>query len=260
MQMKQNRILIGGFSLAAVLAGIVLLVAYPPTKARSSFSKENKEVNFPRFGIWLPPDYEVHGIDVSRYQGKINWEKVSEHVSNKVGISFAFIKASEGRTVKDNFFATNWKAAKSSNVLRGAYHFYRPHLTADEQFVLFRQLVKLEREHLPPVLYVQIKGSGSPAKLKKGVKRWLVLAEKHYGVTPILYTSYNFYKHYFNSPEFAKYPLWIAHYATDDLSRLTNKWDFWQHNESGRVKGISGEVDFNVYKGDYNDLLKLCKK
>ena len=237
-----------------------LFIVFPPSFAKAVYHKIAKSASLPGFGIWLPPDYEVHGIDVSRYQGTINWEQVSDHTSNNIGISFAFIKASEGRTVRDATFQRNWKEAKTNRMLRGAYHFFRPHLTAEEQFNLFKNIVKLEKEDLPPVLDVEMRGSASPAKLRKTVKKWLTLAEKHYGVTPILYTSYSFYKNYFNTKEFEKYPLWIAHYATDDLNRLTKEWHFWQHNEGGKVKGIRGEVDFNVFKGEYKDLLKLCKK
>lgn len=258
--MRRKRILLGGLSLAIVAALTLSMLGYPPLSAHGFSGKKARTFGFPGFGIWLPPDYEVHGIDVSRHQGRIDWESVSNHTSNDIDISFAFIKACEGRSVRDNYFESNWRNAKENNMLRGAYHFFRPHLTADEQFKLFKSIVKLDKEDLPPVLDIEMRGSCPPARLKKNVKRWLTLAEKHYGVTPILYTSYSFYRHYFNTKEFEKYPLWIAHYATDDLNRLTRKWDFWQHNEGGRVKGIRGSVDFNVFKGDYQDLLDLCKK
>lgn len=258
--MNKRKVLLGGITIAIVALVTFAFVTYPPFSALGMGSKLGKKQGFPGFGIWLPPDYEVHGIDVSRHQGKINWESVSEHTSNDIDISFTFIKACEGRSVRDNYFQENWKEAKEHNMLRGAYHFFRPHLTADEQFNLFKGIVKLQKEDLPPVLDVEMRGSCPPARLKKNVKRWLVLAEKQYGVTPILYTSYSFYRNYFSGKEFEKYPLWIAHYATDDLNRLTKKWDFWQHNEGGRVKGIRGDVDFNVFKGDYRDLLDLCKK
>lgn len=259
--MKRKKVLIGGLTIAIIGLVTFAFISYPPFDAFSRASKKHGKAGFPGFGIWLPPDYEVHGIDVSRHQGKINWESVSEHSSNNIDISFAFIKACEGRTVRDNYFQENWRNAKDINMLRGAYHFFRPHLTADEQFNLFKSIVKLQKEDLPPVLDVEMRGSTPPAReLKKSVKRWLELAEKHYGVTPILYTSYSFYRNYFSGKEFEKYPLWIAHYATDDLNRLTKKWEFWQHNESGRVKGIRGNVDFNVFKGDYDDLMGLCKR
>ena len=258
--MKRKKVLFGGITLAIVTAVTLLFIGYPPFNANGFSFNKSKKIGFPGFGIWLPPDYEVHGIDVSRHQGKINWESVSEHTSNDIDISFAFIKACEGRSVRDNYFQENWRLAKENNMLRGAYQFFRPHLTADEQFNLFKNIVKIQKEDLPPVLDIEMRGSCPPARLKKSVKRWLVLAEKHYGVKPILYTSYSFYRHYFSGPEFAQYPLWIAHYATDDLNRLTKKWNFWQHNEDGHVKGIRGDVDFNVFKGDFHDLLDLCKK
>jgi lysozyme len=247
-----------GSAITFTVAGFLVL-AYPPV-AKSSAAKSEKKVDYPGFGIWLPPDYEVHGIDVSRHQGRINWESVSEHTHNNIGINFAFIKASEGRSIRDNYFNENWEAAKEQNILRGAYHFFRPHLTAEEQFNLFKSQVKIEREDLPPVLDIELRGSCPPERLRRNVKRWLVLAEKQYNVTPILYTSYFFYKNYFSGPEFKRYPLWIAHYATDNLNRLTENWHFWQHNESGRVKGIRGDVDFNVFNGGYDELLRLCKK
>ncbi len=258
--MKVKKVLVSGITLAVVGLLTIVFVAYPPIKAKSFHAKKSDKVDFPGFGIWLPPDYEVHGIDISKHQGRIDWGSMSEHTSNDIGISFVFMKASEGKSIKDVMFQENWKQAQEYNLLRGAYHFFRPHLTSDEQFRLFKSQVTLVKEDLPPVLDVEIRGSSSPAKLQKNVKRWLDMAEKHYGVTPILYTSYSFYRHYFSGKEFSKYPLWIAHYATDDLNRLTTKWNFWQHNEAGRVKGIRGGVDFNVFKGNFNELLKLCKK
>ena len=80
--------------------------------------------------------------------------------------------------------------------------------------------------------------------------------EKHYGATPILYTSYRFRKDYLNTPEFDRYPFWIAHYYVDKLS-YTGEWKFWQHSDRGHVDGIKGEVDVNVFNGTYEDLLGL---
>lgn len=243
----------------------IIVVSYPPVKAVCNPSGKNSirnksAKNSPGFGIWLPEEYEVHGIDVSRHQRQINWENVSNSGNEEISISFAFIKASEGRTVKDDYFLYNWKECKRNNILRGAYHFFRPHLTADEQAQLFFNQVKLEKEDLPPVLDIEMKGSASPKNLRYKLKRWLVLVEKHYGMTPIIYTNYSFYKNYLKGKEFEKYPLWLAHYATNDLNSKMTSWHFWQHNESGKVDGIRGGVDFNVFKGNFEDLLRLCKK
>lgn len=243
---------------------VLTLVTYPPASAVGKMVARKvgvmKSPSYPGFGISLPENYDVHGIDVSRHQRNIDWEAVSNMFDNNVGISFAFIKATEGRSITDDYFNQNWKECKKNNILRGAYHFYRPHLTADEQFNLFTRSVKLDREDLPPVLDVEVRGSSSPAVFKRKVKRWLVLAEKHYGVTPIVYTNFSLYRKYFTGKEFAKYPMWIAHYATNDLNRKLSDWHFWQHNESGKVNGIRGGVDFNVFNGTYDELLRLCKK
>lgn len=217
--------------------------------------------SYPTFGIDLPADYELHGIDVSRHQRDINWEAVSKMKHKDVTIQFAFIKASEGRTVVDEYFAENWKECKKAGIMRGAYHFYRPHLTAEEQAKLFfRQVPKLEKGDLAPVLDIEIYGGGSREVLKKNLKKWLVLVEKHYGVKPIIYTNYTFYKTMLTGKEFKSYPLWIAHYRTPDLNYKLNDWHFWQHSDRGRVNGIKGDVDFNVFKGEISDLKALCKK
>lgn len=217
--------------------------------------------SYPSFGVDLPWDYEVHGIDVSRHQRNIDWDAVSKMRHKDVSISFAFIKASEGKSIADDYFKDNWKEAKKNGLLRGAYHFYRPHLPAEIQAELFfSQLKKLEPGDLPPVLDIELKGSGNPEVLKRNLKRWLVLVEKKYQVTPIIYTNYSFYKHYLTGREFKKYPLWIAHYRTPDLNEKMNDWHFWQHSDRGYVNGIRGTVDFNVFKGKSSELNDLCKK
>jgi lysozyme len=263
-QMKKGKnLIVSSFLVMAFLGLALILIAYPPARAVCNAVNDRLAItspSYPGFGINLPEDYEVHGIDVSRHQRDIDWEAVSNMFDEQIGISFAFIKATEGRTVSDDYFEYNWKQSKKNNMLRGAYHFFRPHLTAEEQASFFFSKVKLDQEDLPPVLDIEIKGSASPSTLKTKVKRWLVLTERHYGVTPIIYTNYSFYKNYFSGKEFEKYPFWIAHYATADLNAKTTEWHFWQHHDRGHVNGIRGGVDFNVFKGSYDDLLKLCKK
>jgi lysozyme len=208
------------------IAGLGLLVA-PKATGHDSWVKISSSPSYPSLGVEIPADYNLHGIDVSRHQGNIDWEAVSKMNHNEISVDFAFIKASEGRTVVDEFFKSNWKEAKSAGIMRGAYHFYRTHLTPEEQIDLFvRQIPKLEKGDLPPVLDIEIKGSCPPAKLRKNIKTWLALAEKHYGVKPIIYTSYHFYHTYLNTPEFKKYPLWLAHYQTPDLNQKTSIWHF----------------------------------
>lgn len=260
--MRRTKKLIVRSSLALVtgVASLTLFSGYA-NKLVSKTAGVHVSPSYPTFGIDLPGEYELHGIDVSRHQQNIDWEAVSKMKHKDVSIQFAFIKASEGRTVVDEYFSSNWKECKDAGIMRGAYHFYRPHLTADEQAKLFfRQVPKLEKGDLAPVLDIEMYGNGNRAVLKKNLKRWLVLVEKHYGIEPIIYTNYGFYKTMLTGPEFKKYPLWIAHYRTPDLNYKLTAWHFWQHSDRGRVNGIRGGVDFNVFKGEVDDLKSLCKK
>lgn len=242
------------------IAGAGILISQKATGNSNNVTIASSP-SYPSFGVEIPGDYEIHGIDVSRHQRNIDWEAVSKMNHNDVSVSFAFIKASEGRTVIDEYFKDNWKDAKEAGIMRGAYHFFRPHLGAEEQINLFvRQIPKLEKGDLPPVLDIELKGSCPPARLRKNLKRWLVLAEKHYGVKPIIYTNWGFYKSYLNTDEFKKYPLWIAHYKTPDLNQKISSWHFWQHTDRAKINGIRGGVDFNVFKGEESELKSLCKK
>lgn len=254
--------LVAGSITLAMACGVFFAVNTPAEVTGGNTSvKITASPSYPNFGIDLPGDYELHGIDVSRHQRNIDWEAVSKMNHRDVAIKFAFIKASEGRTVVDEYFDENWGEAKDNGIMRGAYHFYRPHLTADEQAALFfRQVPKLVKGDLPPVLDIEMRGSCPPARLKKNLKRWLVLVENKYGMTPILYTNYGFYKAYLTGKEFKKYPLWVAHYRTPDINYKVSTWHFWQHSDHGRVNGIRGTVDFNVFNGKIEDLKDLCKK
>jgi lysozyme len=256
---KTRKILFGSALALVVGASAVYLLSNGTVKGIANAFKMSSP-SYPTFGIDLPGEYDLHGIDVSRHQRNIDWEAVSKMKHKDVSIQFAFIKASEGRTVVDEYFKSNWKECKDAGIMRGAYHFYRPHLTADEQARLFfKQVPKLEKGDLAPVLDIEMYGGGNRAVLKKNLKRWLVLVEKQYGVKPIIYTNYGFYKTMLTGAEFKKYPLWIAHYRTPDLKDKLSGWHFWQHSDRGRVNGIRGGVDFNVFDGDIEDLKKLTK-
>lgn len=214
------------------------------------------------YNITMPKRYKVHGIDVSRYQGDIDWnniETMNKNKKNKVKISFAFIKATEGRTVIDPNFKSNWEKIEKTNIIRGAYHYFIPTRNAAEQAENFIANVKLKKGDLPPVLDVEQLGNQGDAKLRENVKIWLDIVEKHYGVKPIIYSSIGFYEKHLKGGELKKYPLWIAHYYEKKLT-TKDKWIFWQHSDKGEIPGIKEKVDFNVFNGSMKKLKKLCKK
>ena len=216
-------------------------------------------IRYQEFGIDIPTKYNVHGIDVSRYQQTINWESVKAMNIAGVQIGFAFMKATEGIGCSDSHFKRNWRKAKEAGVTRGAYHFFIASKDGTKQAENFIKTVKLSKGDLPPVLDVEQTNGVSKTLLQQRVKAFLYATELAYGVKPIIYTNADFYKRYLDG-EFEEYPLWVAHYLRPLAPRIERNWHFWQHSESGRVNGIAGKVDFNVFNGDSTEFQQLLLK
>ncbi len=216
-------------------------------------------IRYKAFGIPIPPDYTIHGIDVSHYQETINWDLVKAMNVGGVQMRFAFIKATEGNGNDDDYFSRNWRKAKEAGITRGAYHFFIASKDGTVQAHHFINKVKLEPGDLPPVLDVEQTNGVSPSILRQRVKAWLAAAELAYGVKPIIYTNVDFYKRFLGS-EFDNYPLWAAHYFQPNAPRINREWHFWQHSEKGKVNGIAANVDFNVFNGDSIEFANLLIK
>ncbi|MGP1536760.1 glycoside hydrolase family 25 protein [Bacteroides heparinolyticus] len=208
------------------------------------------------YGVCMPCDYEVHGLDISHYQGRIDWEKLSRNKEAEYPIHFIFFKATEGGDHGDDTFTQNFGQARKHGFIRGAYHYFIPKTDARKQADFFIRTVQLTKGDLPPVLDVETIGKKSPQELKGAVKIWLDRVESHYGVKPILYTSYKFKERYLSDSIFNTYPYWIAHYYVDFV-RYEGKWQFWQHTDVGTVPGIEEEVDLNVFNGTLGQLQAL---
>jgi len=206
-------------------------------------------IHYREFGIDLPAKYQVHGIDVSKYQQSISWEDVKEMNVKGIKISFAFIKATEGIGRIDDNFRRNWFNSQKAGVARGAYHFFISSKSGKAQAENFLETVRLQKGDLPPVLDIEQSNGASLTDLQQRVADFLMMVEKKYKVKPIIYTNADFYKT-FLAGRFDDYPLWVAHYLVKDKPRISRNWHFWQHNESGHVNGINAYVDFNVFNGD----------
>lgn len=216
-------------------------------------------IRYREFGINIPANYSLHGIDVSRYQQMINWDAVKAMNVQETRIHFAFIKATEGNDNTDNCFKRNWRKAKDAEVIRGAYHFFIATKDGTLQARNFIKNVKLESGDLPPVLDVEQTYGVSRTLLQQRIKAFLYAAELAYGVKPVIYTNADFYESYLKD-EFDDYPLWVAHYLQPQEPRISRNWHFWQHSESGHVNGINGKVDFNVFNGDSTEFVNLLIK
>lgn len=205
-----------------------------------------------------PKGYEIRGIDISHYQGKINWEKLSNAQIEHSPIRFVVIKATEGSTQIDDCFQDNFKNARDYGFIRGAYHFWSNKSSARDQARFFLKKVHLKDGDLPPVLDVENKPEDmSVEDFHREILTWMHIVEDKYHVKPILYTYYKFKNQYLNTPVFDDYPYWIAHYYVDEIE-YEGDWKFWQHTDAGRLPGIKGTVDFNLYNGSFYDLKKLC--
>lgn len=191
------------------------------------------------------PQYSLFGIDVSEYQGDIDWETLVD--KNK--IDFAFVRATAGSDTKDRNFSENWRQLKKYNVPRGAYHYYRPNENSTDQANLFIKTVVVEKGDFVPVLDIEKYSKvQSVTSLKNGLLNWLSIVEAHYGVVPIIYTYSNFYEKVITDDKrFKKYPIWIAHYSEkENPKKLPSDWVFWQFCEDGRLEGIGTYVDIDL--------------
>lgn len=213
---------------------------------------ESADIFYPGFEIEIPSGYEIHGIDVSKYQNSINWEQVKNMEVKGIKIGFVFIKATEGIGNIDNQFRRNWLKAEEQNIYKGAYHFFIAGRSGKKQAANFIEIVNLKKGDMPPVIDIEKSFGVSVNEIKKEVTEWLLIVEKYYGVKPLIYTNIDFYNKYLQNT-FEDYPIWIAHYLQPVKPRLDHKWAFWQHSESGRVNGIRAPVDFDVFSGDSSD-------
>ncbi len=206
-----------------------------------------------------PEGYEIHGIDISHYQGDINWNRLRySALVDGCPIRFIFIKATEGSSRVDENFYDNFENAREYGFLRGAYHFWSNKSSARSQAYYFLSKVHLEEGDLPPVLDIEHKPQDKSVEdFQMDVLTWLHIVEDKYHVKPIIYTYYKFKERYLSTSVFDGYPYWIAHYYVDKVE-YKGKWKFWQHTDAGELPGIKGNVDLNIYNGSYYDLMQLA--
>jgi Lyzozyme M1 (1,4-beta-N-acetylmuramidase) len=204
-------------------------------------------------------EYPVRGIDISHYQGRIDWSLIE-----KQNIDFVFIKATEGSSCIDENFKTNWKNVQDSKLIIGAYHFFSFDSSAESQAENYITTVENLNGKLPPVIDFEYYGdkAKNPPKVdttRKELHKLLSLLEQHYGVKPIIYSSLKTYHRYICN-EFNDYTLWIRNvYYTPNFD-LNGKWKFWQYTDTAMLKGYSGGekyIDMNVFNGTEKELYQL---
>ncbi|WP_225028474.1 glycoside hydrolase family 25 protein [Xinfangfangia pollutisoli] len=202
-----------------------------------------------------PQAFAVHGIDVAKYQGQIDWATARAN-----GVNFAFIKATEGGDRVDERFHDHWRGAGRAGLRRGAYHFFYHCRPASEQAAWFIRHVPKTAGMLPPVLDMEWTPFSpsctirrDSATIRAEAKVFIAALTRHYGTRPILYTSIDF----FEDNEMWKVQgadFWLRAVAKHPQDLYDgHPWTFWQYSSTGLVPGISGKVDLNVFAGSAAD-------
>jgi lysozyme len=216
----------------------------------------------PHDGVAAAHKMPVQGIDVSYYQGDIDWQKVG-----KAGVHFAYIKATEGADRLDSKFLDNWRAAKQAGLARGAYHFMYWCSAARLQASWFKSNVPKDDEALPPVLDVEwnMHSKTCARRIKRSlaiarIKVMLEAMEAHSGKRPIIYTDPKFHREVLDG-QFPDYDFWLRSVAASPEEKYqTRDWAFWQFTTTGRVHGVTGPVDRNSFNGTRADWKRVLKK
>ena len=205
----------------------------------------------PHHGVRDARRQAIQGIDISRWQGEIDWAKVKD-----AGTRFAFIKATEGGDHLDPNFRKNWEGAKKAGVARGAYHFVYWCRPAKDQVRWFKRHIPKDPDALPPVLDVEWNGESESCgkkiprdKALAKISEMLRGLQEHTGKKPIIYTDITFHEDVLEG-EFNDHPYWLRSTAAPLRHRYErSKWEFWQFTTTGRVPGITGDVDRNAFFG-----------
>lgn len=192
--------------------------------------------------VGVQAQVRTRGIDVSKFQGTVNWSKVAKDST----IKFVYVRATEGTSIQDAYYRTNITKAKKAGLLVGSYHVYSSKTTAYQQMANIRKMIKKSEQDLVPVL--DIEGHHSGRLYMERVDKLLELMESEYGVKPMIYTSERVYKTHFATKKYAKYHIFIANYRGYPTTRFT----LWQYTEKGHCNGISGYVDFNRFHRNHS--------
>jgi len=192
----------------------------------------------------LAPGFHSHGIDVSHYQGDIDWDRLINKSSVK--ISFVFCKATEGTTLLDKKWEGNCRELRERNIPIGAYHYFKPNSDAAKQAQFFLKHYRPNQSDLPPVVDVE-EESSSPIKLRNDVKQWMDIVRQKTGRQPIIYTNYYMFSTIFE-PHFQNYTFWIANYSDRPERMQDERIQYWQYTDQGMVPGIDDNVDLNMSK------------
>lgn len=202
-------------------------------------------------------DYPVRGVDVSSYQGDIEWQILSSQ-----NIDFAFIKATEGSSFVDPCFIYNFSEAQKCSISVGAYHFFSYDSKGLSQAKNFIDTVVPFEGMLPPVIDLEFYGDKeknppSRDEVRRELKDMLFALEEYYGLKPIIYATEKSYELYL-SGEYEKYDIWIRNVISKPNLPDDREWSFWQFTNREKYRGYKGKekyIDVNAFNGNKEEFL-----
>ena len=234
----KRRLAIAGMALVLALAGC------------RSTALSVAELGLSDMTVEASHEYPIHGIDVAKYQGDIDW-----NAARQGGVAFAFLKATEGGDRLDDRFHENWREARAAGVPRGAYHFWYHCRPGIEQARWFIDNVPREKGALPPVIDVEwnhtsrCKKRPDPATVREKMQVFMDRLEAHYGQRPIIYTAPDFYDDNLKGA-FKNYPFWLRSVAAHPSKVYPNRdFVFWQYSGTGLAASHDTRIDLNVFNG-----------
>jgi lysozyme len=222
--------------IASIVIGAVGLITYEIFFAPDTFTLDKHK-------------YPIFGIDISKHNGKIDWDELQ-----KQNIDFVFMKATEGRTLVDPWFKVNIAGAKKEKIKVGAYHFFKFNRDGAEQARNFLAQIRLIKLDFPPILdveeYTNMRSRKNLRDVITQIRKFIAVVESSTGRKVLIYMNENDYERYIKD-NFNRNPLWIC--SLDEEPKIDRAWKFWQYSHRGKLKGIRGLFDFNTFNGDRQD-------
>ena len=276
-----GRIIIGNWSADTLRSGLRFHWTQDQREGFGLQLLENEVLTVLKTGLWQQDVFKgermnytserIYGIDISRYQHEqgrkrfpIRWAQLRiSHLGSKskkkisgvvdYPVSFCYIKSTEGISIRNKYYATDYAAARKHGIQAGAYHFFSTRTSGSAQAKYFIASTLFRKGDLPPVLDIEpsdgdIAKMGGAKALFSNIRAWVQAVEKFCGVKPILYINQRFVNKWLpEAPDLKRdYKVWIARYGE---YKPDVKLVMWQLSPDGRVKGITGEVDINVFNG-----------
>lgn len=242
---------------------LLVFVSFLSCQSKEASKKKNtpllKEV---KTTVIKPTMAIAYGIDISKYQG----DEVDLLNKNKDSLSFIICKATEGITYTDPKFHQNWQLISAKKFIKGAYHFYRCQDDPKKQAAHYLNTIQtISNTDLPPIVDFEQEGidaSQTVKQIQENLLFFLIEIEKKLHRKPMIYTNFYVANQYLNSPEFSKYPLWIADYTSkkQPMTPTTWKnksWSFWQQKDSYKLEHIAN--DFDLFNGNSTQLNTFIK-